>query len=133
MRLLPIVRVAVLAVGLATPAAAGQEPSGSVELTLDGDALPVSLDRIKRRMAALPADEDRLLIRVSERITVYARAQAIDVLRGFNVESWTSLMGGRTGGAIAYGSPTHNEMMSAMTPEFWRRRASSLGGIGIGW
>ena len=84
-------------------------------------------------MAALPAAEQRLLLRLTARINVYARAQAVEVLRGFNVESWRSPMGGRTGGAIAYGSPTHNEMMSAMTPEFWRQRASSLAGIGIGW
>ena len=133
MRLALTACVVVVAIGFVAPPAAGQEPAGSDEATLGGDALPVSLDRIRRRMAALPADEDRLLLRLSERVTVYARAQAVEVLRGFNVESWTSLMGGRTGGAIAHGSPTHNEMVSAMTPEFWRQRASSLGGIGIGW
>ena len=134
MRLALIACAGVLAVvGLATPAAAGQAPSGTGEATLDGGALPVSLDRIKRRMEALPADEDRLLLRMSERVTVYARAQAVEVLQGFNVESWTSLIGGRTGGGIAYGSPTHNEVVSAMTPEFWRQRASSLAGIGVGW
>ena len=115
------------------PTAAGQEPTGGAAATLDGGALPVSLDRIKRRMEALPADEDRLLLRMTERINVYARAQAIAVLEGFNVESWQSLLGGRAGGAIAYGSPTHNETLNAMTPEFWRNRASSLGGIGVGW
>lgn len=133
MRLALIASVVVVAVGLAAPPAAGQEPAGAGEPTLDGGAVPVSIDRIGRRLAALPADEDRLLLRLRERVTVYARAEAIKVLRGFNVESWTSLIGGRTGGAIAYGSPTHNEVVNAMTPEFWRQRASSLAGIGIGW
>ena len=133
MRLAPIACVALLVLGLAAPAAAGQEPAAMEEANVDGGTLPVSLDRIKRRMAALPAEQDRLLLRLTTRINVYARAQAVTVLEGFNVESWMSGLGGRTGGAIAYGSPTHNETVNAMTPEFWRQRASSLGGIGVGW
>lgn len=133
MRLMSIGWVALLMVGPAAPQAAGQEPAGTDGAVLDAGALPVSIDRIKRRMAAIPADEHRLLLRLTERVDVYARAQAVAVLEGFNVESWSSGLGGRTGGAIAYGSPTHNETMNAMTPEFWRQRASSLAGIGIGW
>ncbi len=133
MRIALIAGVVALAGGLAAPVAAGQEPTGTDEPMLDGAALPVSLDRIKRRMAAIPASEQRLLLRLTARVNVYARAQAVELLRGFNIESWTSLIGGRTGGAIAYGSPTHNEMVNAMTPEFWRQRASSLTGIGVGW
>ena len=124
----------VFAVGVAPPPAlAGQEPAGDGAATPDGGVLPVSLERIKGRLATLPDGDDRLLLRLTERINVYARAQAVEVLGGFNVESWTSLLGGRAGGAIAYGSPTHNETLNAMTPEFWRNRASSLGGIGVGW
>lgn len=133
MRLSLIACIVVLAVGLAAPAAAGQERAAAENASVDGSALPVSLDRIKRRMAALPAEENRLLLRLTTRINVYARAEAVSVLEGFSVESWTSLLGGRTGGAIAYGSPTHNETVSAMTPQFWRQRASSLAGIGVGW
>ena len=133
MRLMSIGWVPLLMVVLAAPSAAGQEGAARDAAVLDAGVLPVSLDRIKRRLATLPAPEDRLLLRVTERVNVYARAQAIAVLEGFNVESWTSLLGGRTGGAIAYGSPTHNETVNAMTPEFWRQRASSLAGIGVGW
>lgn len=125
--------IALLVVGLAVPASAGQEQSAGGGANIGGGTLPVSLDRIKRRMAALPADEDRLLLRLTTRINVYARSQAQAVLEGFNVESWTSGLGGRTGGAIAHGAPTHNEMITAMTPEFWRNRGSSLAGIGVGW
>ena len=133
MRLSLIACIAVLAVGPAAPVAAGQERAAAEEPSVDGGALPVSLDRVKRRMAALPAEEDRLLLRLTTRINVYARAQAVAVLEGFNVESWRSPLGGRTGGAIAYGSPTHNEMVNAATPGFWRQRASSLATIGAGW
>ena len=121
----------VLAAGPAARAAVAQEPADGA--ALDGGAFPVSLDRIRRRLAALPAEEDRLLLRLTERVDVYARAQAIEILEGFDVESWASPLGGRTGGAIAYGSPTHNEMMTVMTPEFWRWRAASLGGPSFGW
>ena len=133
MRRALIACIVLLVVGLAAPAAAGQEPAVTEGADADGGTLPVSLDRIKRRMAALPADEDRLLLRLTTRINVYARAQAVAVLEGFNVESWRSPLGGRTGGAIAYGSPTHNEMVNAATPGFWRQRASSLATIGAGW
>ena len=132
MRSMLIASAAALAVALAAPAAAGQEPPGG-EAAPGGGALPVSLARIKQRLAALPADERRLLLRVSTRVNVYARAQAGEVLQGFNVESWNSPLGGRAGGGIAYGSPTHNEMVNAATPAFWRQRASSLAGIGVGW
>ena len=131
MRRALIACIALLVVGLAAPAAAGQQPAATEDA--DSGTLPVSLDRIKRRMAALPAEENRLLLRLTTRINVYARAQAVAVLEGFNVESWRSPLGGRTGGAIAYGSPTHNEMVNAATPGFWRQRASSLATIGAGW
>ena len=146
MRSMLIACAAALVLALAAPAAAGQEPAGGAEAVPDGGtaidggeaapgggALPVSLARIKQRLASLPADERRLLFRVSTRVNVYARAQAGEVLQGFNVESWNSPLGGRAGGGIAYGSPTHNEMVNAATPAFWRQRASSLAGIGVGW
>ena len=140
MRSMLIACAAALVLALAAPAAAGQEPLGGDKAAPDGGtaapgggALPVSLARIKQRLAALPADERRLLLRVSTRVNVYARAQAGEVLQGFNVESWNSPLGGRAGGGIAYGSPTHNEMVNAATPAFWRQRAASLAGIGVGW
>ena len=98
MRIALISGVVALAGGLAAPVAAGQEPADTDEPMLEGAALPVSLDRIKRRMVAIPPDEQRLLLRLTARVNVYARAQAVELLRGFNIESWTSLIGGRTGG-----------------------------------
>lgn len=123
---------ALLVAALAGPAL-GQEPAGGDEAAAGGGGLPVSLDRIRHRMATVGTEESRLRLRLTERVNVYARAQAVEVLRGFNVESWNSLMGGRTGAAIAYGSPTHNEMVTAATPEFWRQRSSSLAGLGVSW
>jgi hypothetical protein len=133
MRIAQTACIAMVAGLLAAPAVAEQQPAAIDEATIDTRVPPVSLDRIKRRMAALPTGDERLLLRLTARVDVYARARAVEVLQGFNVESWPSLLGGRTGGAIAYGSPTHNETVNAMTPAFWRQRASSLAGIGVGW
>lgn len=127
----PIVFVTALVVGLAGPTPAGA--SGADEPGLDAFSLPVSLDRIKQRLEALPPEDQSLVLRVTERVNVYARELAIKILHDFNVKSWASPLGGRTGGAIAHGSPTHNEMMKAMTPAFWQQQAASMGGFGFGW
>ena len=127
----PIVFVTALVVGLASPMSVGA--SGADQVGLDAFSLPVSLDRIKRRLEALPPDDQRLMLRLTERVDVYARELAVKILHDFNVKSWASPLGGRTGGAIAYGSPTHNEMMQAMTPAFWQQRAASMGWSGFGW
>ena len=127
----PIVFVTALMVGLASPASVGA--SGADEAGLDAFSLPVSLDRIRRRLEALPPGDQRLMLRLTERVDVYARELAVKILHDFNVKSWASPLGGRTGGAIAYGSPTHNEMMQAMTPAFWQQQAASMGWSGFGW
>ena len=126
-----IVFVTALVVGLAGPASAGA--SGADEAGVDAFGLPVSVDRIKRRLEALSPDDQRLVLRLTEQVDVYARELAVKILHDFNVKSWASPLGGRTGGAIAYGSPTHNEMMQAMTPAFWQQQAASMGGLGFGW
>lgn len=95
--------------------------------------LGVNLDRIKRQMAALAPHGQRLLLRRTEIVNVYAPSLRVEILGDFNVESWGSSLGGRTGGAIAYGSPTHNEMMRAMVPAFWQQQANSAGGFSFGW
>ena len=77
MRAALIAGIALLVAGLVAPADAGQEPASAGEASVDDGTLPVSLDRIKRRMAALPAEEDGLLLRLTTRINVYARAQAV--------------------------------------------------------
>ena len=127
-----VVCVSVFAVGVAGPVAAWQEPvSVPVEVGFDVHR-PMSIDRIKKRLTELPPYEQRLLRRRIERVNVYARKLDVDVFREFNVKSWASPLGGRTGGAIAYGAPTHNEMMRAMTPTFWQQ-AATTGAFSFGW
>ena len=88
--------------------------------TVEETKLPVSFDRIKRRMAALEERGDgRDLLDLSYYIDVYARAPALDLLRNFDLDSET----------VSYGSPTHTEMLEAVTPREWRPRAISTGNL----
>lgn len=125
MRLLFSFTVA-LGIGLALPAAgAAQEPDAqsAVEMA-DTSALPVSLERIKRRMAETdPTEEGRRgLLDLNFYVDVYARAPAIELLRNFDLDSET----------VSYGAPTHREMLEAATPREWRPRAISTGNL-FGW
>ena len=119
----------VLLAGLVAPADAAQEAGADAAQEAGADAgvanaeamkLPVSFDRIKRRMAALEEREDgRDLLDLSYYVDVYARAPALDLLRNFDLDSETA----------SYGSPTHTEMLEAMTPREWRPRAISTGNL----
>ncbi|MCY4633202.1 MAG: hypothetical protein OXG04_01620 [Acidobacteria bacterium] len=135
MRLVHFSFTVALGMGLAVPAAAGmQEPEapGAVETvdapsaveTVDASRLPVSLERIKRRMAATERTREgrRGLLDLNFYVDVYARAPAIELLRDFDLDSET----------VSYGSPTHREMLEAATPREWRPRAVSTGNL-FGW
>ena len=123
--------VAAVGIGLAAPAApAAQEASGvrpaARETDTDGPAaveayaLPGSLERIKRRMAAVQEPRDgRRLLNLSYYVDVYARAPAMEILQNFDLDSETA----------SYGAPTHLEMLEAATPREWRPRAISTGNL----
>lgn len=126
MRLVLFSFTVVLGMGLAVPtAAAAQEPEAETAVeTADVNRLPVSLDRIKRRMAQTERTEEgrRGLLNLNFYVDVYARAPAIELLRNFDLDSET----------VSYGSPTHREMLEAATPREWRPRAISTGNL-FGW
>ena len=123
--------VAAVGIGLATPAApAAQEATGVRPAVREPDtdgpaaaeayALPGSLERIKRRMAAVQEPRDgRRLLNLRYYVDVYARAPAIEILQNFDLDSET----------VSYGSPTHLEMLEAATPREWRPRAISTGNL----
>ena len=126
MRLVLFSFTVVLGMGLAVPtAAAAQEPEAETAVeTAEANRLPVSLDRIKRRMAETERTEEgrRGLLNLNFYVDVYARAPAIELLRNFDLDSET----------VSYGSPTHREMLEAATPREWRPRAISTGNL-FGW
>lgn len=122
-----IVLIAALAVGLVTPATAMAQDAGSAgsSTALEVLELPVSVNRIKDRMAALPeVDETRAPLRLNYRVNVYGRAPDIEFLQNFIVVDTAP---------AAYGSPTHNEMFEVMTPKEWRPRAITMGNLLGNW
>ena len=67
--------------------------------------LPVSLERIKRKVARLGPAQSSLL-RLDYYVQVYGRAPKIDVLKAFDVHS----------GPVPDGAPTHAELLSLILP-----------------
>ena len=123
---------AAVGMGLAAPAAAAaQEAPGAPATRAPGaeapaaaaeaSALPVSLERIKRRMAAVreAGDGRRKLLNLNYYVDVYARAPSIELFRDFDPDGET----------VSYGSLTHLEMLEAVTPREWRPRAVSTGNV----
>lgn len=119
--------VAAVGMGLAAPAAAAaQEAPGTPgaeapAAAAEASALPVSLERIKRRMAAVreAGDGRRKLLNLNYYVDVYARAPSVELFRDFDLDGET----------VSYGSPTHLEMLEAVTPREWRPRAVSTGNV----
>lgn len=107
-----------------TPAAARESGTEAPAAAAETSALPVSLERIKRRMAAVQeaGNGRRKLLDLNYYVDVYARAPSIEIFRNFDTDSET----------VSYGSPTHVEMLEAVTPREWRPRAISTGAL-FGW
>ena len=103
--------------------AIAQESVDAEELVVQSGDFPVSLERIKRQLERVPTDtNNKSLLRLNYYIDVYARAPRINLFVSFDVHS----------GPTRSGSPTHNEMLRAMTPNKWRSSAASRSGV-IGW
>ncbi len=101
----------ILALGPGSPpgllwAAPGEQVStGEQPRTLPAEELPVSLERIKRKLARVTPTQSSLL-RLDYYVEVYGRAPKIDVLQGFDVHS----------GPVPYGAPTHADLLSLILP-----------------
>ena len=80
----------------------------------DAEALPISLERIKRQLARLPVrDEERNLLYLSYYVEVYGRAPRINVIQNFDIHN----------GQVPYGAPSHAEMIAVTTPREFRTPA----------
>ena len=85
--------------------------------------LPVNLERLKRRLAALPSAEDeRTRLKLNFYVDVYGRAPRIDPLEGFDIHT----------GLVPHGGPSHADMMSQWTPEGFNVPVADLGSV-LGW
>jgi hypothetical protein len=102
--------VVMLVALVALPAAALAQDAQAV----DASKMGINLSRIKRELAQAQAEEtgadDPLRLRFT--VEVVGTAPKIDFLEGFNVN-----------GPMAYGPPTHREVLDMLTPKEYRSPA----------
>ncbi|MBI2833148.1 MAG: hypothetical protein HYX76_01815 [Acidobacteria bacterium] len=99
--------------------AAGQARASSA--SLDGirtEALGISVDRIRRKLAQTPPREISTVngLRIEYYIDVYGKPYTLDVLKGFDLQT----------GAVQYGPPTHTEFLNLVTPQEFRAPAADM-------
>ena len=102
----------------AVPAQAGQSRSTGqdgvrVAARSPGEAapaLPVSLERIRRKLRTAQAVFSSHTLRLEFYVEVFGRAPALDVLKDLEL----------THGPVPYGAPTHAEFLAHVTPEAFR-------------
>ena len=115
--------VSVLTVLLLSPLA----PLQAAAQDVDGARLPevrfvVNLERVKRKLASLPATDDtRSLLDLSYYLEVYGRAPRLNLLEGFDIHS----------GPVPFGGATHADLRALWTPKEFSTPAAVS--IPLGW
>jgi len=85
--------------------------------------LPVNLERVKQKLAALPAtEEERSRLRLAFYLDVYGRAPRFNPLEGFDIHT----------GPIPFGAPSHADLRDFWTPEAFRAPVVDLTSV-LGW
>jgi hypothetical protein len=77
--------------------------------------LPVSLDRIRRKLAQTPPSKTTGL-KLEYYVEVYGKSPRLDFLTEFDA----------TSGAVQYGSPTHREFLDLVTPQEFKSPPADL-------
>jgi hypothetical protein len=77
--------------------------------------LPVSLVRIRRKLAQAPASKSDGL-KLEYYVEVYGKSPRLDFLAEFDA----------TSGAVQYGSPTHREFLDLVTPQEFKSPPADL-------
>ena len=114
--------VAVLAVllllsPLAPVAAAAQDVDGP---RVRAARVPVNLERVKRKLAALPAsDDERSLLDLSYYLEVYGRTPRLNLLAGFDSHT----------GPVPFGAPSHADMQALWTPQAFSAPVANLSSL----
>ncbi len=116
--------VSVLTVLLLSPLALVQAAAQDVDGTwVRAVRVPVNLERVKRKLAALPASDDkRALVELSYYLEVYGRAPRLNLLEGFDSHN----------GPVPFGGPSHADMRALWTPEAFSTPAVDLSSL-FGW
>ena len=113
----------VLAVALGSGALPGrlqagpspQDSTGGDPNLLRAEELPVSLARIRRKLAQAPPSHASLL-RLDVYVEVVGKAPAFHIFEGVDLHA----------GPVPYGAPTHSDMIRHVTPEEFRAPSISL-------
>ena len=113
MRVIAVLLVALLAI----PAWAFAQEAQAVDPT----KLGVDLSRIKRQLdETAPVDAPDDPLRLQFKVEVFGIAPRIDFLEGFKVD-----------GPLPYGSPTHQEVLTQLTPQAYRSPVVPIYGLAV--
>jgi hypothetical protein len=115
----------VLVATLAMPAGVFAQASSAVQQApaVDATKLGVDLSRIRRELseAEAPAPStEQSPIRLSFTVEVVGSAPKINLLEGFSLT-----------GPLSYGSPTHQEVLSVLTPQAYRSPVVPVSSLAI--
>ena len=91
-----------------------QSTGGDLNL-LRAEELPVSLSRIRRKLAQAPPSRASLL-RLDVYVEVVGKAPAFRIFEGVDLQA----------GPVPYGAPTHSDMIRHVTPQEFRAPSISL-------
>ncbi|MBI1875385.1 MAG: hypothetical protein HYZ58_10700 [Acidobacteria bacterium] len=92
---------------VAAPAAAQEPPAQNTKL--DVDELPISIDRIQRKLAQAPSSSQSAL-KLEFYVEVVGRAPRIDVFGSFDVRN----------GPVPRAGVTHRDFLDLVTPQEFR-------------
>ena len=109
-----------LLLGVLAPAGAAQQEVD--DILLPAVELPVNLERLKRKLAALPAtDEERSILKLDFYVDVYGRSPRLNLLEGFDLHS----------GPVPFGGATHADIRDLWTPQEFSTPAAVS--VPLGW
>lgn len=90
---------------------------------LRAEKLPISIERIQRKLAQAPrSSANPLSLRLEYYIEVYGKAPRLDLFTDFDLEH----------GPVPYGAPTHAEFLQLLTPQEFRAPAADFPAL-IAW
>jgi hypothetical protein len=98
-----------------TPDAKPRETSSTAPSPRSAGELPVSIERIRRKLAQAPPSRSKGL-KLEYYVEVYGKSPQLDFLAEFNP----------TAGAVQYGSPTHQEFLDLVTPQEFKSPPADL-------
>ena len=115
-----VTRAALMVLVMFAPSPGMAQP-GNSPVSARTIELPVNLERLNQRLAALPRDDDERPL-IEFYVEVYGQAPRVNPLLGFD----------RYNGPVNHGAPTHSEMVRQWTPEGFRAPVADLGSL-INW